>query len=177
MRRNSVSTNGINPVLVIYKCMHMLCNLLSICPYIWHCFLLRELIRPLRFVEVLQWHHNERGGVSNRQTHDCLLKRLFNQRKHQSFASLVFKFVRGIQRWPVNSPHKGPGTREMFPFDDVIMEIYRLLVLMMCQFPQIGTVMVIYTEAMFLQKGTGGSIKENANLTLNFPDLEITFPS
>ena len=24
-------------------------------------------------------------------------------------------------RWPVNSPHKGPVTRKMFPFDDVIM--------------------------------------------------------
>ena len=28
-----------------------------------------------------------------------------NQRKHQSSASLAF--VRGIHRWPVNSPHKG----------------------------------------------------------------------
>ena len=27
----------------------------------------------------------------------------------------------GIPRWPVNSPHKGPVTREMFPFDEVIM--------------------------------------------------------
>ena len=42
-----------------------------------------------------------------------------NQRKHQSSASLAF--VRGIQRWPVNSPHKRPVTRKMFPFDDVIM--------------------------------------------------------
>ena len=42
-----------------------------------------------------------------------------DQRKHQSPASLAF--VRGIHRWPVNSPHKGPGTREKFPFDDVIM--------------------------------------------------------
>ena len=42
-----------------------------------------------------------------------------NQRKHQSSASLVF--VREIHRWPVNSPHKGPVTRKMFPFDDVIM--------------------------------------------------------
>ena len=25
---------------------------------------------------------------------------------------------------PVNSPHKGPVTRKMFPFDDVIMLIY-----------------------------------------------------
>ena len=31
-------------------------------------------------------------------------------------------FLRGIHRWPVNSPHKGPVTRKMFAFDDVIME-------------------------------------------------------
>ena len=43
-----------------------------------------------------------------------------DQRKHQSSASLAF--VRGIHRGPVNSPHKGPITRKMFQFDDVIME-------------------------------------------------------
>ena len=42
-----------------------------------------------------------------------------DQRKHQSSASLAF--VRGIHRRPLNSPHKGPVTRKMFPFDDVIM--------------------------------------------------------
>ena len=42
-----------------------------------------------------------------------------DQRKHHSSASLAF--VRGIHRWPVNSPHKGPVTRKMFPLDDVIM--------------------------------------------------------
>ena len=42
-----------------------------------------------------------------------------DQRKHQSSASLAF--VPGIHRGPVNSPHKGPVTRKMFPFDDVIM--------------------------------------------------------
>ena len=42
-----------------------------------------------------------------------------DQRKHQSSASLAF--VWGIYRWPVNSPHKCPVTRKMFPFDDVIM--------------------------------------------------------
>ena len=41
------------------------------------------------------------------------------QRKHQSSVSLAF--VRGIHRWPVNSPHKWPVTRKMFPFDAVIM--------------------------------------------------------
>ena len=42
-----------------------------------------------------------------------------DQRKQQSSVSLAF--VRGIHRWPVNSPQKGPVTRKMFPFDDVIM--------------------------------------------------------
>ena len=45
----------------------------------------------------------------------------FVQRKHQSSASLAF--VRGINRWPVDSPHKGPVTRSMFPFDNVIMSV------------------------------------------------------
>ena len=42
-----------------------------------------------------------------------------DQSKHQSSASLAF--VWGIHRWPVNSPHKLPVTRKIFPFDDVIM--------------------------------------------------------
>ena len=29
--------------------------------------------------------------------------------------------MRVIHRWPVNSPHKWPVTRKMFPFDDIIM--------------------------------------------------------
>ena len=42
-----------------------------------------------------------------------------DQRKYQSPASLAI--VRGIHRGPVNSPHKWPATRKLFPFDDVIM--------------------------------------------------------
>ena len=44
-----------------------------------------------------------------------------DQRKHRSSASLAF--VRGVHQWPVNSPHEGPVTRKMFPFDDVIMNL------------------------------------------------------
>ena len=44
-----------------------------------------------------------------------------DQRKHQSSTSLAF--VRGIHRWPVNSPHKWPVTQKMFPFDDVNMAL------------------------------------------------------
>ena len=42
-----------------------------------------------------------------------------DQRKYQSCGLLAF--VRGIHRRSVNSPHKWPVTRKMFPFDDVIM--------------------------------------------------------
>ena len=41
-----------------------------------------------------------------------------DRREHQSSASLAF--VRRIHQWPVNSPHKWPVTRKMFPFGDVI---------------------------------------------------------
>ena len=59
-----------------------------------------------------------------------------DQRKHQSSASLAF--VRGIHRGPVNSPHKWPVTRKMFPFDDVIMSKHvqcdiRILKLWICR--------------------------------------------
>ena len=40
-------------------------------------------------------------------------------KKHHNASPLAF--VRGIHRWPVNSPHKWPATRKMLPFDDVIM--------------------------------------------------------
>ena len=49
-----------------------------------------------------------------------------DQRKHQNYASLTF--VMGIHRWPVNSPHKGPVTWKMFPFDEVIMSYCRLTI-------------------------------------------------
>ena len=47
-----------------------------------------------------------------------------DRRKRQSSASRAF--VRGIHRSPMNSPHKWPVTRTMFPFDDVIMSRIRV---------------------------------------------------
>ena len=69
----------------------------------------------------LQCRHNERNGVSNHRPNDFCSTVYWgaDQRTHQSSESLAF--VRGIHRWPVTSPHKGPVTRKMFPFDDVIM--------------------------------------------------------
>ena len=39
-----------------------------------------------------------------------------DQRKHESSASLAFEI--GIHQWPMDSTHKGPVTRKMFPFGD-----------------------------------------------------------
>ena len=69
----------------------------------------------------LQWHHNERDGVSNHQRLDWLLNRLFRCRSKKKQSSATLAFVMGIHRWPVDSQHRGPATRKMFPFDDVIM--------------------------------------------------------
>ena len=69
----------------------------------------------------LQWRNNGRYGVSNHQLTIAYwtVYSGADQRKQQRSSSLVF--VRGIHRWPVNSPHKWPVTRKIFPFDDVII--------------------------------------------------------
>ena len=66
----------------------------------------------------LQWCHNEHHGVSNHQPRNCLLNRLFRHRWKKTSKHLCG----GI---PVNSPHKGPVTRKIFLFDDVIHGKYR----------------------------------------------------
>ena len=55
------------------------------------------------------------------QPHDCLLNRLFRRRSKKTSKLRVIGLCVGNSPRPVNSPHKGPVTRKMFPFDDVIM--------------------------------------------------------
>ena len=69
----------------------------------------------------LQWRHNDHNGVSNHQPHGCLLKRLFRRRSKKISKIRVAGLYVETSPGPVNSPHKGPVTRKMFPFDDVIM--------------------------------------------------------
>ena len=70
-----------------------------------------------------------------------------DQRKHRSSASLAF--VWGFHWWLVNSLHKGPVMRKMFPFDDVIM--YKLVVLccwyiISCHWNAVQYNMIIHTS-------------------------------
>ena len=83
----------------------------------------RPLAHPLwqAFVCPLHWRHNDHDGVSNHQPHGCLLNRLFRCRSKKTPKLRVTGLCVGNSPGPVNSPHKGPVTRKMFPFDDVIM--------------------------------------------------------
>ena len=64
------------------------------------------------------FHYNDviMGAMASRITSLKIAYSTFysgvDQRKHQSSASLAF--VRGIHRWPVNSPHKWPVTQKCF---------------------------------------------------------------
>ena len=105
----------------------------------------RDIQRPCtHWHYTLQWRHNERNGVSNHQPHDCSLNGLFRRRSMKISRLRVTGICEGnspvtgefsAQRtsnaenvsilWrhhlKRSSPHKGPVTRKMFPFDDVIM--------------------------------------------------------
>ena len=82
------------------------------------CFILIQIL-----LELVSWHrrHNDYGGVSNHQPRGCLLKRLFRRKSKETSKLRVTGLCVGNSPGPVNSPHKGPVTRKMFPFDDFIM--------------------------------------------------------
>ena len=71
----------------------------------------------------LRWRQNGRDSVSNHQPHDCLFNRLFRRRSKKTSKLRVTGLCVGNSPGAVNSPHKGPVTRKMFPFDDVIMTL------------------------------------------------------
>ena len=85
----------------------------------WPTFIILLDLQPksiyLEELSTLQWRHNGRDGVSNLWRFDYLLNRLFRHRSKKTSKLHV------TVRWPVNSPHKGPVTWKMFPFDDAIM--------------------------------------------------------
>ena len=55
----------------------------------------------IKYYSTLQWRHNESGGVSNHQRHDCLVNRLFKHRLKKTSKSRVTGLCEG------NSPVTG----------------------------------------------------------------------
>ena len=105
----------------------------------------------------LQCHHNEHDGVSVICSIVCSGA---DHRKHQSSASLAF--VRGMHRWPVDSPKKGPVTRNKFPFDDVIMKVtkqngncvYSFIYTLFQSITELASMPAFVCQRPILQKGT-----------------------
>ena len=103
------------------RCCHNKTELLS---FWWNCHC---SLQPVK--KKSKWHvyfHYSDVIMSTRASQITCLTIVYwafcsdaDQRKHQSSTSLAF--VRGIHRWPVNSPHKGPVTQKMFLFDDVVI--------------------------------------------------------
>ena len=83
-------------------------------------------MRTARSLSCFHYNNVIMGAIASQTTSLSIVYSIVNsdadQRKYQSSASLAF--VWGIHRGPVNSPHKGPVTRKMFPFDDVIMLLF-----------------------------------------------------
>ena len=68
-------------------------------------------------------HYNDviMTTIASHQPTGCLLNRLFRRRSKKTSKLRVTGLCVGNSSGPVNSPHKGPVTRKMFPFADVIM--------------------------------------------------------
>ena len=98
--------------------------------FIWY-ETLRRRVRMVgwQYRETVQWRYNGRDSISNHQPHHCLLSRLFRRKSKKTSKVRVTCICTGNSpvtgEFPaqirVNSPHKWPVTRKMFPFDDVIM--------------------------------------------------------
>ena len=67
-------------------------------------------------------------GISNFRRPDSLLNSLFRHGSKKTAKLRVTGLCEGKPPRPVDSPHKGPVTRKMFPFDGVIMKKGQLLV-------------------------------------------------
>ena len=84
---------------------------------------------------IFHWIQSLMGILINGRYSDVKWPRYFNSPVSQLFVRLFAKvdvkgntkaphkcpFVKGMHRWPVNSPHKGPVMRKVFLFHDAIM--------------------------------------------------------
>ena len=93
-------------------CKWLYIHLCSLCQkeiYWGNCWLFNILLSNTVTSQWARWRLNHRRP-------DCLLSRLFRR------GSKKTSKLRVIVLCEVDSPHKGPVTRKMFPFDDVIIQ-------------------------------------------------------
>ena len=108
---------------ILFRLQGLLCPFFIVCSMLPSMYtVLHEAIKISYFIH---YHDVIMGAMASQITSLTIaystVYSVEDQIKNQSSASLAF--VRGIHRRPVNSPHKGPVTQKMFPFDDVIMSV------------------------------------------------------
>ena len=112
---NHTDWGGISPKICTRFCSALFCCDCIISFFYWFLWYI--------YSPIFHYSNVIMGAIASQITNPTIIYSTVysgaDQRKHQSSASLAF--VRGIHRWPVNSPHKWPVTRKMFPFDDVII--------------------------------------------------------
>ena len=73
----------------------------------------------------IEWYHRADSRYAPSQWETALLCNDVSHWLGASLKSALYHMasynLADIGRWPVNSPHKRPVTRKIFPFDDVIM--------------------------------------------------------
>ena len=69
----------------------------------------------------LQWRHNGLEGVSNHQSHHCLLDRLLRRRIKKTSKFRVTGICAGNSPVTGEFPAQMASKAKLFPFDDVIM--------------------------------------------------------
>ena len=110
------SARSIESRCVVRFMLHLLAGSLSVSVRCVLCF-------SWKWWKVIHYSDVRMSGIASQITSLTIVNSAVysdtDQRKYQSSASLAF--VWEIHRGLVNSPHKGPVTRKMFPFDDVIM--------------------------------------------------------
>ena len=116
-----------NKILMFYELiciMFCIINLMSITPWVG-LFDVHVSFRP-KFHCWFHYGNVIMGAIASQITSLTIVYATVypgsDQRKIK--APRHWPFVWGIHRGPVNSPHKWPVTRKMFPFDDVIMCIH-----------------------------------------------------
>ena len=107
----------------IIRCIDSLIKHHMVCINLWRV----QSVRSMWHSPPLHRRHNDDDSVSNHQPHVCLLNRLFRRRSRKTSKLRVTGLCAGNSPGPVSSPHKGPITRKMFPFDDVIVIVVTIL--------------------------------------------------
>ena len=117
-------------IVLILRCNHHIDNIDKMIKSTVHNYVCIFIVMGLG-ASRHQIHPNHSIDVKWPPTHrlihrhiDCLFSSLFNLTlKGNIKAPYHWHFLKGIHRWPMDSPHKGPVMRKLFPFHDVIIRL------------------------------------------------------